>query len=81
MSESLDIVYDDVFLEHNRATKIHGRFNSAHEGYAVILEELDELWDEVKKREHDYKKMYNEAKQVAAMAIRFMDDLNHHFPG
>lgn len=29
----------------------HGsKFNSIHEGYAVLVEEVDEFWDEVKKK-------------------------------
>lgn len=49
---------------------------SPHEGYAIILEEMDELWEEIKKQHDAWSKdrMYDEAKQVAAMAIRFMVD-------
>lgn len=54
-------------------------FASTHEGYAVLLEELDELWAEVKddKRRDDLRKaaLRNEATQLAAMALRFMVDL------
>ena len=50
-------------------------FNSVHEGYAVILEELDELWEEAKRKHPDQGKLRAEAKQVAAMAIRFMIEL------
>jgi hypothetical protein len=51
--------------------------HSAHEGYAVILEELDELKDEVwKKREHrDSEAILRELIQVAAMATRMAEDL------
>ncbi len=51
-------------------------FNSAHEGYAVVLEELDELWYEVKKpsSERTRERMRSEALQVAAMALRFVVD-------
>lgn len=52
-------------------------FQSAHEGYAVILEELDELWDVVKVNQtrRDIDKMTREAIQVAAMAVRFIHDV------
>jgi len=51
-------------------------FHSDHEGYAVIKEELDELWEEIKKKpkERDKAAMRIEAKQIAAMAVRFMLD-------
>ena len=48
---------------------------SAHEGYAILLEEVDELWDEIKKKTHDYDKMEQEALQVMAMAARFINDV------
>jgi hypothetical protein len=52
-------------------------FNSAHEGFAVLLEEVDELkahvWTNQKKRNLD--EMRAEAIQVAAMAIRFAVDV------
>lgn len=50
---------------------------SPHEGYAVILEELDELWAlvKVKQSAQDLGAMRREACQVAAMALRFMIDL------
>lgn len=47
--------------------------NSAHEGYAVLLEEMDELWEHVKTKQkrRDLDAMRKEAIQVAAMALRF----------
>lgn len=47
-------------------------WHSAHEGYAVLLEEVDELWDEVKLSTHNTRKMRIEACQIAAMALRFL---------
>lgn len=65
----------DVILELSVACAEFPVFNSAHEGYAVIKEELDELWDEIKDKNSTKTLQYHEAKQVAAMAIRFMLDL------
>lgn len=52
-------------------------FQSPHEGYAVILEEMDELkahvWTNQTKR--DIGRMTSEAIQVAAMAVRFILDV------
>ena len=60
------------------ATKKHGPFSSLHEAYAVILEELDEFWEEVRKKAHErtYGRMFKELIQVAAMAVRAVGDLN-----
>ena len=65
----------NVHDEFKRASSKHGGFNSAHEGYAVLLEEVDELWEEVKKRQPDPARMREEATQVAAMALRFLVDI------
>jgi hypothetical protein len=69
----------EVRNELYRACAMFPAFNSGHEGYAVILEELDELWTEVKDNKRpDAKRvpaMRKEATQVAAMAIRFMLDV------
>jgi len=69
-------VITDICQEFERATSKHGKFNSAHEGYAVILEEVDELWEEVKKQyeKRNNMEMRKEAIQVATMAIRFIVD-------
>ena len=49
-------------------------FHSAHEGFAFMDEERDELWEEVKVKQghRNTPKMQKEAIQVAAMAIRFL---------
>jgi hypothetical protein len=66
----------EVVNEYCRAVKKFGPFNSAHEGYGVILEELDELWDEIKAKQElrSATNMREEASQVAAMGLRFMID-------
>ena len=53
--------------------------HSAHEGFAVLAEEVDELWDEVKRKagpERD-EALRKEAVQVAAMALRFLVEVCH----
>ena len=68
-----EIIQAEVSAELLRAMTNNAKFNSAHEGYAVLLEELDELWEEVKR--NDRGKQYEEGIQVAAMALRFLYDL------
>lgn len=65
----------DVASELRRATDKHGPILSAHEGYAVILEELDEVKAEVWKRQYDQAALRKELVQVAAMAVRMVLDL------
>jgi NTP pyrophosphatase (non-canonical NTP hydrolase) len=65
-------IQGDIFDEVMSAIEKHPSYNSAHEGYAVLLEEVDELWEEVRKRQKDKARMRAEAIQVAAVAIRFV---------
>ena len=54
-------------------------FNSAHEGYAILAEEVDELWAHVKTNQtkRDLTAMRAEAIQVAAMAIKFVQMIDN----
>lgn len=63
----------EVLAELRNALDHWPPFNSAHEGYAVLAEEMDELWAHVKTNQmrRDLQVMRKEAIQVAAMAIRF----------
>lgn len=70
----LATVMQAVDAEYRRAVSLHGSFNSTHEGYAIIKEEMDELWDGIKKND-DRKLLEEEAIQIAAMAIRFCIDI------
>lgn len=67
-----------VHCELEQARSKHAPLNSAHEAYAVILEELDELKAEVwrKRAERDRAAMRAELIQIATMAIRAVEDLN-----
>lgn len=68
---------DEALVELERAMQSFPPFHSAHEGYAVILEEVDELWEEVKGHTGPTRtaNMRKEAIQVAAMALRFVHDV------
>lgn len=68
-----DLIIQKVVAELDKATKKFPKFNSAHEGYAVIKEELEEAWEEIK--ENDNEKAKDEMIQVAAMAVRFVLDV------
>jgi NTP pyrophosphatase (non-canonical NTP hydrolase) len=60
----------EIVEELARANKLHKDFNSLHEAYAVILEELDEVWDFVKMRYPNTSALKKELVQVAAMCIK-----------
>lgn len=68
---------DEVQKELARARSLWPAFNSAHEGFAVLNEEVDELWEHVRmnQKKRDLVAMKAEARQVAAMALRFALDV------
>ncbi len=61
-----------IEAEYRNARKKHTPMRGEHEGYAVILEEMDELWDEIKAQHPDPAKMRMEAIQIGAMALAFI---------
>lgn len=63
----------DVQLELRRAMSKFPRFHSAHEGYAVLKEEVEEAWEAIKANDPIHARI--EMMQVAAMAIRFLHDI------
>ncbi len=79
-SDELDFLgntIEEVAVEVHIAMERWPTWNSAHEGYAVLLEEMDELKAHVwtKQKDRDIKAMRKEALQVAACAIRFAHDI------
>ena len=58
-------LYDEIEAEIQRARSRFPPFHSQHEAYAVILEELDEYWEKVR-RDQDGR---SELIQVAAMCV------------
>jgi hypothetical protein len=75
---------NDVLREVYLARQKHPPINSPHEGYAVILEELEEFWDEVKRRDRlpdNFAAMGVELRQIAAMALRtYVDTVDGRYP-
>jgi expansin (peptidoglycan-binding protein) len=73
----LRIAANEVTYEAERAMQLWPAMQTAHHGYAVILEKLDELkehvWTNQKKR--DIQAMRKEAVQLAAMCLRFIADV------
>lgn len=69
----LGVAAYDAYEEAYEALHNWPSMRSAHEGYAILLEEVDELWDHVKQnqKKRNLDEMRKEAIQVAAMAIRF----------
>jgi hypothetical protein len=70
-----DEVMKMVLAEVYRAEQGFPPMRSAHEGWAILREEVDELWEEVRDKMRDRDRMKSEAVQVAAMAIRFVLDV------
>lgn len=72
----MDRISNSVLNELEKAISKHKKMNSPHEAYAVLLEEMDEFWDEVKKQTHNKSLMYKELLQISAMAQRAIIDLD-----
>ena len=71
LKEAFNLIYQETY----DASKRYPSFHSSHEGYAVLKEEVDELWEEIKKKDRDPEKLRKEAVQVGVMALRFLVDL------
>lgn len=72
--ESLNAILEEVKAESARAHKKYGKFKSKHEAYAVLLEESEELWETIRKKQPD-SRTREEAIQVAAAVVCFLQDL------
>lgn len=67
----------EIFREFDKASSKFPAFASEHEGYAILKEEVDELWDAVKLNQKNPERLTlcrKECIQVAAMALRFLYD-------
>ena len=74
---NLDDIIKEVKDEYLRASRLFDEFHNTHEGYAVLFEEVDELWRNVKLNQripYRDKQIREEAVQVCAMALRLIWD-------
>lgn len=63
---------EEVEVEAKRAVEKFGQYNSLHEAYAVMYEEVDEFWEIVrmKRSKRDPKKIREELVQIAACCMK-----------
>lgn len=75
--------YTDIEAEVLRSAKHGTEFSNLHEAYAVILEEVDELWDitRLKKRDRNREDIESELIQIAAMAVKALNSLDNFVGG
>ena len=76
-------IIEEVDAEIARSYKHDVKFASLHEAYAVILEELDEVWDitRLKRKIRDKDKLKEEFVQIAAMAIKAINSMDNFVGG
>ena len=72
-----DNALKQIETEFMRASDLFPNLHSNHEAYAVIKEEVDELWDEIKKSKElkGNKNITKELIQIGAMVVRYLDNL------
>jgi hypothetical protein len=79
LNKILNKILNEVFSEARRAASMFPPMNSPHEAEAVIREEFDEYWDEVKRhsmnKQRDTRpRQREELIQLAAMCVRAIYD-------
>lgn len=57
----------------NRAERLHGPIQSNHHAHGILLEEIEEYWDEVRKRHEarDYDAIFNELVDIGTCCVRW----------
>jgi hypothetical protein len=73
----------EIEKEVERASKHGVQFASLHEAYAVILEELDEVWDitRLKRKDRNAAELREEFIQIAAMAVKAIGSMDNFVGG
>lgn len=60
----------EIETERQKAISKHGLFNSAHEGWAVMAEELEEFWESVRADDPDPVELLQLAACAKTMALQ-----------
>jgi len=82
-SPAVDDIPAAIMSEVERAKRHGEKFASLHEAYAVILEEVDEVWDitRQKRRERSALELRKEFIQIGAMAVKALQSLDNFVGG
>ena len=76
---SREIIISMISNELDRAYAKHGSDQwGRHEFYAVLKEEIDELWDAIK-LDMSMEEVKAEAIQVAAVVVRYLETGDRHY--
>ena len=75
MKKPIEEILIEIHREYETARSKFRPFKSTHEAYAILLEEVDELWEAIKNNQSNYR-VKEEAIQIAAMALGIV----HEFP-
>jgi len=68
-------------IEQKKALDLYGHFNSTHEVYGVLMEEVNEFFSVVMEKPNTANKkerMITELNQIRAIAERAMNELNEN---
>ena len=76
--KALQIAIEAINEGQRALDKYKRPYASEHEFYGVLIEEIEELWDEIKMKEElrNYTKLRKEAIQCAAVLIRYIEQLD-----
>jgi hypothetical protein len=76
-------IYLQIQAEVARAARHGEHFASLHEAYAVMLEEVDEVWDiaRQKRRDRDELELRKELIQIAAMVVKALASIENFVGG
>ena len=74
-NEAIESILDDIRTELESARENYPAMHSYHEGIAIIKEEFDEVWDEIKMKNPNVQYIREEVIQLASSSARFAYDL------